>query len=335
MSIKHIFIDTNIFLSFYHFTNEDLEELKKLSILLDRKKVILYITEQIECEFWRNRETKIADAIKKLKDQKFNFQFPQLCKGYEEYKKLRNLQQEYEKIYDKLLKKILEDVNNYNLKADQIIKDLFNKSKKIVVDNEIIDSARRRIEIGNPPGKKGSLGDAINWECLLKEVPKGTDLHIITNDKDYGSILDDDKFNEFLKREWKNKKKSNIFYYKKISLFFQIHFPDIKLATELEKEFLIGDLIKSMSFSNTHKIIAKLAKYSDFTPSQRNEIVEAAVTNNQIRWIIHNSDIYNFLKSVIDGYEDQIDPDKLRKLKKLMGLTKEESDLNFLEKFEF
>ncbi len=39
------FIDTNIFLSFYHLTSEDLEELRKLSVLLDQKEVTLYLTD--------------------------------------------------------------------------------------------------------------------------------------------------------------------------------------------------------------------------------------------------------------------------------------------------
>jgi hypothetical protein len=31
----NLFIDTNVLLSFYHLTNEDLEELKKLGALVD------------------------------------------------------------------------------------------------------------------------------------------------------------------------------------------------------------------------------------------------------------------------------------------------------------
>jgi hypothetical protein len=39
----HLFIDTNILLSFYHFANDDLEELEKLIVLVKEKKVMLYI----------------------------------------------------------------------------------------------------------------------------------------------------------------------------------------------------------------------------------------------------------------------------------------------------
>ena len=61
----HAFIDTNILLSFYHLSNDDLEELKKLAVLIQQKSVTLYLTDQIAAEFARNREVKIADAVKK------------------------------------------------------------------------------------------------------------------------------------------------------------------------------------------------------------------------------------------------------------------------------
>ena len=39
----NIYIDTNILLSFYHLTSEDLEELKKLVALLKQKKARLLL----------------------------------------------------------------------------------------------------------------------------------------------------------------------------------------------------------------------------------------------------------------------------------------------------
>ena len=99
----NLFIDTNIFLSFYHLTSEDLEELRKLAVLLDQKKVTLYVTDQVIDEFRRNREAKIADALKRLTDQKLTLQFPQMCKDYPEYGELRELQKEYESAHSALL----------------------------------------------------------------------------------------------------------------------------------------------------------------------------------------------------------------------------------------
>jgi hypothetical protein len=62
----NLFIDTNIFLSFYHLSSDDLEELRKLGVLLDKKKVTLLLPKQVIDEYRRNREVKIADALKPI-----------------------------------------------------------------------------------------------------------------------------------------------------------------------------------------------------------------------------------------------------------------------------
>ena len=40
----HLFIDTNIFLSFYAYTNDDVEELRKLISLIKTNQLKLYLT---------------------------------------------------------------------------------------------------------------------------------------------------------------------------------------------------------------------------------------------------------------------------------------------------
>ena len=72
----NLFIDTNVFLSFFHLTNDDLEELRKLIVLLDKEEVHLLLPEQVIHEFRRNRENKIYDLLKRLRDQKIKYQFP-------------------------------------------------------------------------------------------------------------------------------------------------------------------------------------------------------------------------------------------------------------------
>lgn len=51
LTAKHVFIDTNVLLSFYHYSGDDLEELKKLVVLLEQKKVKLYLPSQVLIEF--------------------------------------------------------------------------------------------------------------------------------------------------------------------------------------------------------------------------------------------------------------------------------------------
>ena len=46
----HFFIDTNAYLSFYHFSGDDLEELKKLGVLIKQKQLTLVVPEQTRNE---------------------------------------------------------------------------------------------------------------------------------------------------------------------------------------------------------------------------------------------------------------------------------------------
>jgi hypothetical protein len=71
-------------------------------------------------EFRRNRDTKIADGMKRLREQRLNLQFPQMCKDYPEYKKLRSLQKEYDERHSALLEQLSVDVGSERLKADTL-----------------------------------------------------------------------------------------------------------------------------------------------------------------------------------------------------------------------
>ena len=180
------------------------------------------------------------------------------------------------------------------------------------------------MDVRNPPGKDGSLGDAINWECLLENVPMGEDLYLVADDKDYYSILDENILKEFLDEEWSYKNKSCITFYRRLSQFFKEHYPDIKLATELEKELAIRSLVNSGTFTSTHAAIDKLSKYTEFSKSQANELAQVALSNSQINWIISDSDVHEFYKSLLENHEDKID-------KELAEAIVEEMKLNELE----
>jgi hypothetical protein len=269
-------------------------------------------------EFRRNRENKIADALKKLKEQRLSLQFPQLCKEYDEYNQLRDLQRHYETAHARLLEKLSTDISNENLKADSILKELFGLTVKIPTTTAIVERARLRCEVGNPPGKSGSLGDAINWEALLEAVPSSQDLYFVTDDRDYCSPLDESRFDPFLIREWIRNKSSQLFFYNRLSAFFKERFPQIKLASEYEKDSLIIELASSRSFAQTHAIIARLQKYADFTIAQINEILSASVGNRQVYWIIEDKDVMEFITGIIRGKEDRLERANLQRLVELL-----------------
>src|SRR5579863_3115535 len=121
----NLFIDTNIFLLFFHFTSEDLQQLTKLSDLIKFKKIKLYLPQQVVDEFERNRDAKIFDALRNVEQQRIEFQFPHMCKEYSEYEAIRELLQTFASEKAKLLKKLKYDINKTSLKADDVIASLF------------------------------------------------------------------------------------------------------------------------------------------------------------------------------------------------------------------
>jgi hypothetical protein len=291
---------------------------------------------QVKDEFNRNREGKIADAMRGLKDQRLNLQFPQLCKEYEEYYRLRDLQRRYQKEHTRLLERVNSDVEGSTLKADDVITELFRYARDLEIDNAVINQARERVDRGNPPGKRGSLGDAINWEVLLQATPNGEDLFLISDDKDFASPIDPERLNNFLYAEWHTRKNSEVKFYKRLSEFFRDQFPEIRLASELEKDLLIRDLANSGTFIKTHSIVARLSSFEEFIIAQRNAIVDAAITNNQVSWIISDPDIRSFLLHVIDGHKQDLNQESLVELQALLTppetdspCEREEDDLPF------
>lgn len=310
----NVFLDTNIFLSFYHLTNDDLEELRKLKVMLEKQKVVLYLPSQTIDEYWRNRENKIAAALKSLKDQNLKLQFPVLCKDYKEYDTLRELQKELGKQHSSLVSQIASDIEHNSLKADIVIAELFAKATQVDTSEAIVEKARLRMSVGNPPGKDGSLGDAINWEALLLAIPDDDDLYLIADDRDYFSVLNENKPKEFLVREWDTKKHGQIFFYRRLAPFFSDHYPDIKLASELEKEMAVQQLVTSGAFMTTHSAISKLSGFENFSESQAREIADAALLNSQVNWILSDDDVHEFMAKFVSEYKDKLDPETYAKL---------------------
>lgn len=324
----NIFIDTNVYLSFYDLTKDDLEELRKLSVLLQEGEVVLFLPDQVRDEYWRNRETKITAALARLTEQKLNLQFPALCKDYYEYAELRELQKRYEEKHNTLVSNISKDIASNSLIADQVIQELFVQSKRIETNETLLNRASTRVNVGNPPGKKGALGDAVNWEALLANVPDLETLYLVTDDRDYFSPLDEHSPKEFLVREWDDKKAAQIVFYRRMSLLFKERYPHIKLASDLEKELAINKLVSSNSFEATHNAIAELLNFDDYSASHVRQIVRAALSNQQVNWIIGDSDVFGFLANLVNNYRDKIPEESLADLEEemLASVPREDED---------
>lgn len=231
MPVMHLFIDTNIFLNFYTYPDDDDGVIDELLENIGPNKIVLHLPKQVENEFERNRESKLHSAVTEFQSTKFPNAVPNHMRGTEA---ARNYQEAI-KIAESAKKTLIANATGLalqnDLPVDKKISEIFNKSQKYDEDDATFKLAIERSQRGNPPGKGESVGDRYNWEVLLKHVPAG-DLHIVSKDGDYASPLANldkrtVKAKRYLSEEWSKKKedgslhiytniKSVIAHYKKL-----------------------------------------------------------------------------------------------------------------------
>ena len=301
----NVYIDAQRWLSIYEFSDDNHEQFGKLCELVDKNEINVFLPEQTYEEVLRNRENKIRDALKQF--DKLNIPaIPNLCKGYTEYETLKELIKQMEILHRGFLRKIQEDNNLRQLYADKVLDELFTKIDIIPRTQDLINKAKIRFDVGNPPGKDKSYGDAINWETLLEKVPNEEDIYFISSDKDYKSVLDEEKLNQYLHDEWNRNKKSKIFFHTSLAEFIRMHLKSVELKTENAKEELIGLLVNTPDFNSTHIIISKLSQFSNWTENQVIKLLQAADRNNQVYWIINDPDIKSFYNGLLKDRKEQM-----------------------------
>ena len=319
---KNLFVDANVFLGFYHFSNDDLDELQKLVGLIKKGEVVLYATTQVIDEVDRNRDVKIQDAYKKFRENDYKSSFPQMCKGYAEYETIRRALRAAESARAELDKKLSADIASRSLKADETISELLGLAH-VVDSTGLTDVAYKRYIAGNPPGKNNSYGDALTWEALLHDVPDGQDLFFVSDDKDYKSPLGSELFNSYLEKEWTTKKSSKICYYPRLSSFFSEHHKEIALQQEAEKRKWILALSASGSFAETHLVVSKLSKMDEFSDEEIREIVAAALSNDQVYSIMTDADLARFFGGILTNKGDELSDDTRNELSRLLSTGEE------------
>lgn len=322
-----MFVDANIYLDFYHFSNDDLNELKKLVDLVNKGEITLILTSQVIDEVKRNRDNKVADAYHKFQDSKISLNLPQICKSYPEFTKIMKTLDSLRKLKADLDNKLIGDINKRTLKADEIIDELF-KGASVIDSSKYLEKARIRFDLGNPPGKQRSYGDALTWTSLVSVIEDKEDLFFVSDDIDYKSPLNELLFHPFLLEEWRENKKSDLFFYIKLSDFFNEHHKDIQLKVEGEKNELIYGLSSSSNYATTHSVIKRLSKYTSFTDEQIRNISKIAVDNSQVGDILGDPDVKNFYQKVLDGKEEIIESEVREAIIRGYGEDNEDPEYN-------
>lgn len=205
-----ILIDTNIYIDLYKTYSH---ETQRALSMLPKIKSSIFITEHIAREVKRNKLSKTKEFL----EQHFgkiampNISVPknvmplddelhkEIHKGLEEIKeKRRELAYQIETAISKLLLAISTSTDP----VSKILNPIFINA---IQENEHeISRARRRKELGNPPGKRSDvLGDQIIWEQLLTYLNshKNSEVWIISRDSDYYTFYEGTKFLNPLLRE--------------------------------------------------------------------------------------------------------------------------------------
>jgi predicted nucleic acid-binding protein len=300
MASIHLFIDSSTFLTFYAYTSDDLDELKKVAGLIKAGKLKLYIPEQVADEFYRNREGKLAESLTAFLGGGVSKAIPRFMADYAEAQEFSAALKAFQQAREKLAEKARQDAAERLLPADDVFAKIIEAAGLIPASETILHQANRRRLRGNPPGKKDSVGDQINWEVLLEQVPSGKDLHIVTKDGDYASALAADSPHQFLQAEWEQKKGSSIYLHRQLRPFLNAKFSNIKLAVDIEKQVAIDALIYSGSFLTTHKAISDLKPYiNDLKWPEVEQIFEAGISNSQISWIGTDQDVNEFYRTLM------------------------------------
>ena len=307
MAAPHVFIDTNVWLAFYSFTKDDVEQLRKLIKLIEKEKLRLYVTQQLADEFYRNRERKLDESLRAFGRGEIPKSLPRYLMDYPEAADFEKAVVVWQKVRDSLVERAKKDASDRTLAADTLFQDVLKATAPATVGSEIISKALNRRLLGNPPGKYPSLGDQINWEILLRDTPEDTDLHIVSKDGDFESRLIPGRADQFLIDEWKSQKNGNLFVHSELRTFFTEHFPDIKLASDVERKDAINELVNSGSFSTTHSAVAKVQTFLDeLSWTEADAVLTAALTNKQISWISTDSDVASLYNTLMAKFSNKI-----------------------------
>lgn len=290
-----VLIDSQILLRFYAFSKDTLDQLQKLIKLKELENFDLIVTDQIRDEVIRNREAKILEGVNEIDKRIVGESLPPSAKGFPEYNEAKELLASTKAKLRELSEKLKNQGLAGTLSADAVLQDAFSEVVVAAGDQALFEAASRRTMLKNPPGKDGSMGDAINWEYLLRLTP-ARPVFIISDDSDFQSSIDPDRLHPFLEQEWeKGGTRPSIKLYRTLSTFLQNEKPELAIAQTDEALAAISAFVNSGSFKSTHRAVDALRPYEHFTPEQVGQMLEAATTNSQIALIDSDDDVSELL----------------------------------------
>ncbi len=257
-----IFIDSNIYLRFF---DSKQSSFKKLLSSVEEIYSYIFITKQIVDEVERNKlslfQKSFAGYIDQSKLMKvelpdhISYHTDSLKEWNKERAKLEKLGTEQLQKLREVYSFICEEIFFGDDGVSSVLSLIATESQDVPID--ILEKARLRKQLGNPPGKMNDpLGDQINWELLVSYVKDNNieDLIIVSADNDYFIKIDNEPvLNNMLYVEIKNAKIDlNLFCYNTLAegltKFNEIrkikNLPSSDELYKIQEEELLNSVIK-------------------------------------------------------------------------------------------
>ena len=266
-----IFIDTNILLDFYRIRKSDIS--MKYLEEIEKHKNLIITTSQVEMEFKKNRHSVILESIGEVKKkQTNNLNIPPILINAQAVSVIRNSQKKIDEQQKKLksqIEKILKDPKRYDPVYKSLQK-LFKSKNEINLNREnkiritIRNLAKKRFILGYPPRKKSdnSIGDAVNWEWIIKCAEKsGKHIILVSRDSDFGIHYDNESYlNDWLDQEFKQRisRKRKLILTDKLSKAFKLVKIPVTEEMEREEENVIRLSSKNFDVAKFRKTIEEL-----------------------------------------------------------------------------
>jgi hypothetical protein len=296
-----VFLDANVLLDFYKVSRSTLTSIKALLILQGHEKVTVLTTSQVQDEVRRNREVTIKTALAEFEKDSVGNNIPAMVRELPAAKEAVALAQQYRKARDAVSRVVREQARSKTLPADQLIAEMFSTSTQVELDDQLYSKALMRHNLRNPPGKRESMGDALNWESCLRHCAGGDTLHLVSQDGDYFDPLNADEPYPFLREEFAALKKGKLLAYRTLLDFFQANFPGALDVENLNRELWAEKLLGSRSFNDTHRAVSELLKEKlSLSKGQIRLIADAFIINDQVRRISLDEDVRELMNFVRD-----------------------------------
>lgn len=291
----HVYADANIYLDFFRFSEDDLAQLEKFIAHISTSGVELYLPQLTEEEYYRNRDKVLAEQINTIQRVSLTVGIPICVRELDQAKEFTSSLQNAASARSALIESVQHLASNHEFKADKLISVLFETATPIPTTEELLGKAKLRRDLHNPPGKIESLGDRLNWECLLSAVPDGENLSIVTRDGDFLADFKEKTANQFLSKEWKRVKGGYLSIHSSIKSFAKYVDDTLDFMFDPVAQEAITDLASSGSFYSTHSAIAELSLLVDkFTDGECVQILRIALDNSQVGGIMSDDDLTNF-----------------------------------------